>query len=214
MITAEIGTAPLWRSMSSTLQTGRLFNETRRADRRDRRDLRHPDQALLPREGRHRRLCRAIRPERLLRQRRSQACLLWRAQGEAACARTRRGSLSGSPACAAASRATAPIRPLPKYDAERDLIKINPLADWDIETIRAYVADQARSGQSAACPRLSLDRLRALHPRHQAGRARTRRPLVVGKRREARMRPARRRRPPRSAIPQLRAAPLASSIAR
>jgi phosphoadenosine phosphosulfate reductase len=31
--------------------------------------------------------------------------------------------------------------PFAEYDAERHLMKINPLADWDIERIRAYVAD-------------------------------------------------------------------------
>lgn len=30
--------------------------------------------------------------------------------------------------------------PFAEYDAERNLIKINPLADWDIELIRAHVA--------------------------------------------------------------------------
>ncbi|MBT9368738.1 phosphoadenylyl-sulfate reductase [Rhizobium sp. CSW-27] len=30
--------------------------------------------------------------------------------------------------------------PFAEYDAERNLLKINPLADWDIETIRAHVA--------------------------------------------------------------------------
>ncbi|AYD00048.1 phosphoadenylyl-sulfate reductase [Neorhizobium sp. NCHU2750] len=33
--------------------------------------------------------------------------------------------------------------PFAEYDAERDLIKVNPLADWDIETIRAHVAAEA-----------------------------------------------------------------------
>lgn len=33
--------------------------------------------------------------------------------------------------------------PFAEADAERGLIKINPLADWDIETIRAYVAANA-----------------------------------------------------------------------
>lgn len=33
--------------------------------------------------------------------------------------------------------------PFAEADAERDLIKINPLADWDIETIRAHVAANA-----------------------------------------------------------------------
>lgn len=30
-----------------------------------------------------------------------------------------------------------------EFDAERNLIKINPLADWDIDRIKAYVADHA-----------------------------------------------------------------------
>jgi phosphoadenosine phosphosulfate reductase len=33
--------------------------------------------------------------------------------------------------------------PFAEYDAERNLIKVNPLADWDIETIRAHVAAEA-----------------------------------------------------------------------
>ncbi len=38
------------------------------------------------------------------------------------------------------SRATTPFA---EYDADRHLIKINPLADWDIETIRAHVATES-----------------------------------------------------------------------
>ncbi|HEX8046472.1 phosphoadenylyl-sulfate reductase [Rhizobium sp.] len=30
-----------------------------------------------------------------------------------------------------------------EYDPERNLIKVNPLADWDIDVIRAYVADNS-----------------------------------------------------------------------
>lgn len=33
--------------------------------------------------------------------------------------------------------------PFAEYDAERNLIKINPLADWDIGTLQAYVADNS-----------------------------------------------------------------------
>ncbi|HUH49046.1 MAG TPA: phosphoadenylyl-sulfate reductase, partial [Mycoplana sp.] len=33
--------------------------------------------------------------------------------------------------------------PFAEYDAERNLIKINPLADWDIATLQAYVAANA-----------------------------------------------------------------------
>jgi phosphoadenosine phosphosulfate reductase len=31
--------------------------------------------------------------------------------------------------------------PFVEYDADRNLLKVNPLADWDIERIRAYVGD-------------------------------------------------------------------------
>lgn len=33
--------------------------------------------------------------------------------------------------------------PFAEFDAERGLIKVNPLADWDIDRIRAYVASEA-----------------------------------------------------------------------
>ncbi|QRM36764.1 phosphoadenylyl-sulfate reductase [Rhizobium rhizogenes] len=33
--------------------------------------------------------------------------------------------------------------PFAEYDPERNLIKVNPLADWDIDVIRAYVADNS-----------------------------------------------------------------------
>ncbi|MCJ8053224.1 phosphoadenylyl-sulfate reductase [Shinella curvata] len=33
--------------------------------------------------------------------------------------------------------------PFAEFDAERNLIKINPLVDWDIDRIKAYVADHA-----------------------------------------------------------------------
>ncbi|MDI7861368.1 phosphoadenylyl-sulfate reductase [Rhizobiaceae bacterium n13] len=33
--------------------------------------------------------------------------------------------------------------PFAEYDAERNLIKVNPLADWDIDAIKAYVADNS-----------------------------------------------------------------------
>ncbi|MFP3570896.1 phosphoadenosine phosphosulfate reductase family protein, partial [Paraburkholderia sp. SIMBA_030] len=33
--------------------------------------------------------------------------------------------------------------PFAEYDAERHLLKVNPLADWDIEVIKAYVADNS-----------------------------------------------------------------------
>ncbi|MFB2602370.1 phosphoadenylyl-sulfate reductase, partial [Rhizobium phaseoli] len=31
--------------------------------------------------------------------------------------------------------------PFAEYDAERHLVKVNPLADWDIEAIKAFVSD-------------------------------------------------------------------------
>lgn len=33
--------------------------------------------------------------------------------------------------------------PFAEFDAERNLIKVNPLADWDIETIKSFVAENA-----------------------------------------------------------------------
>ncbi|TCL75997.1 phosphoadenylyl-sulfate reductase [Rhizobium sp. BK251] len=33
--------------------------------------------------------------------------------------------------------------PFAEYDAERHLLKVNPLADWDIEAIKAYVAENS-----------------------------------------------------------------------
>ena len=33
--------------------------------------------------------------------------------------------------------------PFAEYDEERHLLKVNPLADWDIDTIRAYVTDNS-----------------------------------------------------------------------
>jgi len=33
--------------------------------------------------------------------------------------------------------------PFAEYDAERHLLKVNPLADWDIDVIKAYVADNS-----------------------------------------------------------------------
>jgi len=33
--------------------------------------------------------------------------------------------------------------PFAEYDPERNLIKVNPLADWDIDVIRTYVADNS-----------------------------------------------------------------------
>jgi phosphoadenosine phosphosulfate reductase len=38
------------------------------------------------------------------------------------------------------NRATTPFA---EYDAERNLIKVNPLADWDIDTIKAHVTAEA-----------------------------------------------------------------------
>jgi len=38
------------------------------------------------------------------------------------------------------NRATTPFA---EYDAERGLLKVNPLADWDIETIKTHVAAEA-----------------------------------------------------------------------
>jgi hypothetical protein len=78
--------------------------------------------------------------------------------------------------------------PLAEWDADRSLLKINPLADQTLEALKA-LRKRRRRADSIRCMRgLSLDRLRALHPRHQAGRTRARRALVVGAGRAPRMR--------------------------
>ena len=57
----------------------------------------------------------------------------------------------------------------------------------DGSSLRRRAAD---SGQSAARARFRLDRLRAVHARHRARRTGAGRPLVVGRRRQERVRPA------------------------
>lgn len=49
-----------------------------------------------------------------------------------------------------------------EYDADRHLLKVNPLADWDIDVIKAYVAD------NSACR--SIRRMRAATRRSAASR--------------------------------------------
>ena len=92
------------------------------------------------------------------------------------------------------------------WDDEHGLIKVNPLADWSLEQLDAYIAGQRHSGQRAARARLPLDRLPALHARHPAWRGHPRRPLVVGAARTARNAGcttvrARRRGPPHDRAP-------------
>ena len=88
------------------------------------------------------------------------------------------------------NRADAPFA---EWDASRGLIKTNPLADWDIETIRDYAEAHAvpvntlhaRGFPSIGCEPCT----RAIKPGEdeRAGR------WWWGKRRDARMRPARSR---------------------
>ena len=72
------------------------------------------------------------------------------------------------------------------WDEERGLVKVAPLFDWSRERTRGVLRGRGRAGQPA--PRAGLPSIgcqpctRAVAP----GRARTRRPLVVGNRRRAR----------------------------
>jgi phosphoadenylyl-sulfate reductase (thioredoxin) len=75
-------------------------------------------------------------------------------------------------------------------DAERGLIKLNPLFDWTRQQLLDFVATHDVRDQSPARPGLRLHRLRPLHPGDRPRRAGARRPLVVGGRRQAGVRPA------------------------
>ena len=60
------------------------------------------------------------------------------------------------------------------------IAKINPIIGWSESEVWAYANAAAGSDQSAAQEGLSVDRVRALHARRAAGRASTRRAVVVG----------------------------------
>ncbi len=74
------------------------------------------------------------------------------------------------------------------------LVKLNPLARWTSAQIVGLHPRAERALQPAARARVRLDRLRAVHPRRPSGRTRTRRPLVVGRVHQARVRPSHRQR--------------------
>ena len=87
-----------------------------------------------------------------------------------------------------------------EYDAARDLIKANPLLDFTRDDVAAYCAANEVPVNALHEKGFHFHRLRPLHPRDKTRRAGTRRPLVVGKRRQEGMRAAcRRRRQPASA---------------
>ena len=92
------------------------------------------------------------------------------------------------------TRADVPVVQLdPTFGSRRaePLVKFNPLANWTSQQVWAYIREQRRAVQRAARARLRLDRLRAVHARRAPGRARARRPLVVGRRDDEGVRPAR-----------------------
>ncbi len=99
------------------------------------------------------------------------------------------GWLTGLRAGQSANRAETPLA---EFDPARGLIKLNPAGRLDPGAGRRLRARQLRPLQRPARPRLPVDRLRPLHPRGEARRARARRPLVVGAGRQEGMRPARR----------------------
>ena len=80
-----------------------------------------------------------------------------------------------------------------KVEVDKDhggIVKINPLADWSHDEVWYYIREHNVPYQSVAQARLSEHRLRALHPRGEAGRRSPRRTLVVGKSRDQRVRAA------------------------
>ena len=64
------------------------------------------------------------------------------------------------------------------FEADGERIKINPLANWGAEDLKGYMRAARPAAPSAGRPRLSLDRLRALHQPRRAGRGCPRRPLA------------------------------------
>ena len=80
------------------------------------------------------------------------------------------------------------------------LVKLNPLARVDVRANVAIHPRKRRSLQPAPRARLRLDRLRAVHARRLAGRARARRPLVVGRVHQARVRPPHRQYHPAASV--------------
>ena len=73
-------------------------------------------------------------------------------------------------------------------EAERGLIKLNPLFDWTREQLLAFVSRQRPADQPAARAGLRVHRLRALHAGDRPRRAGTRRTLVVGRGKQERVR--------------------------
>jgi phosphoadenosine phosphosulfate reductase len=69
-------------------------------------------------------------------------------------------------------------------DPGRGLLKLSPLHDWTRDAVRTFAGAHAVPANPLHVARLRLDRLRPLHPRHPPRRAGTRRPLVVGRRKQ------------------------------
>ena len=99
----------------------------------------------------------------------------------------------GSPACAASNRTTAATCRF-SDTRRRGPRQVQPAGRLDLGRRLALHRHARRALQPAARPVLPEHRLRALHPRHRAGRRLPRRPLVVGGRERQGMRPARRSR--------------------
>jgi phosphoadenosine phosphosulfate reductase len=141
VITAEIGNHRLPIDVV-TLQTGRLFPETLRCSTRPKSSTTsissryEPEQADIDAyaaqyglngfyesvEARH--ACCGVRKLKPLA-RALAGATIW---------------ITGLRRGQSANRAETPFA---EYDAERHLLKVNPLADWDIDVIKAYVADNS-----------------------------------------------------------------------
>ena len=67
-----------------------------------------------------------------------------------------------------------------EWDEGNGIAKVNPLIDWSEQQTWDYIKANNVPYNALHDQRLPQHRLRALHPRRQAGRGRPRRPLVVG----------------------------------
>ena len=161
------------------------------------RALRHPDRDVLPaaRSGAE---AGAREGALLLLPRRPQG-VLRRAQGRAAARALKplQAWITGqrrdqSPG----TRAAVPVvQPIPTFGSDTSAAgEVQSARELDVAAGVGLHPRERCAVQRAARARLHLDRLRALHARRPPRRARARRPLVVGRRDDEGVRPARRQR--------------------
>ncbi len=88
-----------------------------------------------------------------------------------------RATRPGRPVCAGRSRPTRANTPVVSFDARRGRIKIAPLARWTDDRVDRLHQPTRCAGQPAAVRRVSVDRLRTVHPPGAPWRGRQGRPL-------------------------------------